>query len=96
MSGQQNVSKVSWNVKTQGGDYSNTIWSVADVGESISLLNEGLRKMNVIIVVREAVAQRNVERNGETLTPINQAKINEQLKQGNQAKQRLMRVKIKK
>ena len=48
-------------------------------GESISLLNVGLKKRNVIIIVRDTVAQRNVERNGETIEPKNQAKINEQL-----------------
>ena len=72
------------------------LWSVTNMGESISLMNEGLKKRNAIIVVREPIAQRNVEQNGETITPTNQAKINEQLKQGNQAKQQIMWVTIKK
>ena len=63
MSGQQNVSKVSGNVKTQGGDFSNAM-EFTDVAESISLMNAGLKKRNVIIAVREAISQEDAEQNG--------------------------------
>lgn len=80
MSGQQNVNKVSGNVKTQGGDYSNAIVTMECYrcgGKHISLMNAGLKKRNVIIVVRETISQRNAEQNGETITPTKYAKTNE-------------------